>query len=100
MIYEGVWGSIENFDIADSLIVALIAILIVFAALVLIIFISWIFHLGIEKVNAKTHILPKETNKILDEDEDAVAAVLVATIDFYKTTGKEPEILSVSRIED
>ena len=34
------------------------------------------------------------------EDEDAVVAVLVATIEFYKQTGKEAVVKSIKRIED
>ena len=97
MIY-GVWENIENFNVVDSLIVAAIAILVVFAVLALIIFITWLFQKGIESIEARTHILPKEENKILDEDPDAAIAALVASIEFYKTTGKEPEIKSITKI--
>ena len=100
MTVFGVWGDITNFSPVDSLIVAGIAIHIVFAVLALIIFISWVFQKGIEFVEAKTNILPKEENKILATDEDAVVAALVASIDFYKETGKEPEIKSISKIGD
>lgn len=100
MTVFGVWGDVSNFNIVDSLLVAGIAILIVFAVLALIIFITWIFQKGIEAIEARTNILPKEENKILATDEDAVVAALVASIDFYKETGKEPEIKSISKIGD
>lgn len=89
-----------NINIGEAFLISLIAILIVFAVLVLLIFISWLFQKGIDKVTASTNILPKEENKILADDEDAVAALLAATIDFYKETGKEPEVKSITRIED
>lgn len=95
-----IWENWEEMTIPQSLIVALIAIVIVFLVLSLLIFIAWIINLGMEKVIASTSILPKEENKILAEDDDAVAAVLAATIDFHKETGKNPEIKSVTRIED
>ena len=53
-----------------------------------------------EKIDAKTHILPKEENKILSEDENAVVAALVATMEFYRETGKDVRIVSIKRIED
>ena len=100
MTVFGVWGDVSNFNIVDSLLVAGISIVIVFAVLALIIFITWLFQKGIEAVEARTNILPKEENKILATDEDAVVAALVASIDFYKETGKEPEITSISKIGD
>ncbi len=87
-------------DIPDSLVVSLIAIVIVFLVLIILILVSEGINKGIEKITGMTKILPKESNKILDEDEDAVAAVLAATIDFHKETGKNPEVISVERIED
>lgn len=100
MITFSIWQNWENMKVVDSLLVALICIIIVFFILALLIFITWIVNLGIDKVVASTNILPKEENKILEEDKDAVAAVLAATIDFNKETGKNAEIISVTRIED
>ena len=34
-----------------------------------------------------TNILPRDENKILSEDENAVVAALVATMEFYRETG-------------
>ena len=45
-------------------------------------------------------INPKEENKILEEDEDAVVASLVATIEFNKETGKNARLKSIKRIDD
>ena len=96
----GIWQNWENMTVVDSLLVALICIVIVFFILALLIFITWVINLGIDKVVASTNILPKEENKILEEDKDAVVAVLAATIDFNKETGKNAEVISVTRIED
>lgn len=96
----GVWENWESMNVGDSFLVALIAILIVFMALIIIIFISYLFQLGIIKIEAKNHILPREENAILDEDEDAAVAAVVASIDFYKETGHEPRIISIKRSED
>ena len=38
--------------------------------------------------------------KILEEDEDAVVASLVATIEFNKETGKNARLKSIKRIDD
>lgn len=53
-----------------------------------------------EAVEARTKILPKKENEILDEDPDAAVAALVAVIDFHKETGKDAEIISIKKVED
>ena len=89
-----------NISVGDALLIALVAILIVFAVLAIIIFVTWSMQKGMEKIEAKTNILPREENKILSEDENAVVAALVATMEFYRETGKDVRIVSVKRIED
>ena len=89
-----------NISVGDALLIALVAILIVFLVLAVIIFITWSLQKGMEKVDAKTNILPREENKILSEDENAVAAALVATMEFYRETGKDVRIVSIKRIEE
>ena len=89
-----------NISIGEALLIAIVAILIVFFVLAVIIFITFIMQKGMEKVDAKTNILPREENKILSEDENAVVAALVATMEFYRQTGKDVRIVSIKRIED
>ena len=96
----GVWGDVTNFSVVDSLVVALVAILLVFLVLTIIILVTTGIQKGMETVEAKTKILPKKENQILEEDEDAVAAALAAVIDFHRETGKDAEIISIKRIED
>lgn len=96
----GVWKDVENFSVLDSLVVAIIAILLVFLVLTIIILITSGIQKGMEKVEAKTKILPKKENQILDKDPDAAVAALVAVIDFHKETGKDPEIISIKKEED
>ena len=96
----GVWPNVENFQITDALIIALIAILIVFVVLTVIILVTTGIQKGMEGVEARTKILPKKENKILDEDNDAVVAALVAVIEFHKETGKDAEIISIKKVED
>ena len=100
MLTFGVWGEIEDFSIADALVVALVAVLLVFLVLTIIIFVTTGIQKGMETVEAKTKILPKKENQILDEDPDAAVAALVAVIDFHKETGKNAEIMSIKKLED
>ena len=97
---SAVWSDWETMNVGEALLVAVIAIFIVFLVLGIIIFITWSMQKGMEKVEAKTNILPREENKILSEDENAVTAALVASMEFYRETGKEPRIVSIKRIED
>lgn len=95
-----VWSDWENIGVGEAFLIALIAIIIVFAVLLVIIAITHLFQKGMKVVDRFTTISPKEENKILNEDEDAVVAVLVATIEFYKECGKEACVKSITRIED
>lgn len=94
----GVWGN--DVTVGESFLIALIAILIVFATLVIVIALTGAFQKGYEVVLKKTRIMPRKENKILEEDEDAVVAVLVATIDFHKQYGKDARVLSITRYEE
>ena len=89
-----------NIIVGEAFLIAVVAILIVFFVLAVIIFITWVMQKGMEKIDAKTNILPREENKILSEDENAVVASLVATMEFYRETGKDVRIVSIKRIED
>jgi len=89
-----------NISVGEAFLIAVVAILIVFFVLAIIIFITWVMQKGMEKIDAKTNILPREENKILSEDENAVVASLVATMEFYRETGKDVRIVSIKRIED
>ena len=89
-----------NITIGEAFLIAAIAILIVFLFLGFIIFVTWAMQKGMEKIDAATNILPREENKILEEDPNAVIASLVATMEFYRETGKDVRIVSVKRIEE
>ena len=95
-----IWENWKDLNVVDSLVVSIIAIVIVFFVLALLIFITWSFQKSMDYLNSKIHICPREENKILDEDEDAVAAMIAATIDFHKETGKDANIVSVKKVED
>ena len=99
-MFLAVWKDWDKMNVGEAFLVALVAILIVFMVLAIIIFVTWVMQKGMEKIDAKTNILPREENKILSEDENAVVAALVATMEFYRETGKDVRVVSVKRIED
>ena len=89
-----------NISIGEAFLIAAIAILIVFLVLGVIILVTWALQKGMEKIDAATNILPREENKLLSEDPNAVVAALVATMEFYRETGKDVRVVSIKRIED
>lgn len=95
-----VWKDWDKMNVGEAFLVALVAILIVFMVLAIIILVTWAMQKGMEKIDAKTNILPREENEILSEDENAVVAALVATMEFYRETGKDVRVVSIKRIED
>ena len=99
-MFSAVWENWESMNVGEAFLVALIAIFIVFLVLAIIIFITWSMQKGMEKIDASTNILPRDENKILSEDPNAVVAALVASMEFYRETGKEVRIVSIKRIED
>ena len=99
-MFLAVWKDWDKMTMGEAFLVALVAILIVFMVLAIIIFVTWIMQKGMEKIDAKTNILPRDENKILSEDENAVVAALVATMEFYRETGKDVRVVSIKRIED
>ena len=100
MYILGVWPENETVNVGNAILIALVAILIVFLVLAIIISVTFALQKSMEKIDAKTNILPREENKILSEDENAVVAALVASMEFYRETGKEPRIVSIKRVED
>ncbi len=96
----GVWENVGGLGIGDAFLVAAVAILIVFAVIVIIILSTAVVQKGTDFVAGKMAIMPRPENKILEEDEDAVVAVLTATIDFHKETGKGARVVSVKRIDE
>ncbi len=97
---NAVWSDWESIGVGEAFLIALIAIFIVFLVLVIIIFVTFLFQKGIETIEKKTQILPRKENAILNDDPDAVVAVLTATIEFHKETGKNARVISIKRIEE
>lgn len=98
-ILEAVFDKNDVLQIPEALLVSLLAVIIVFSVLLVIILVSGGFSKGLETVDKKTKILPKEENKILEDDEDAVVASLVATIEFHKETKQDARLKSIKRID-
>ena len=90
----------ESFGIIDSLLVTLIAVIIVFAVLTVIILVTSVSSKVIGIMDRKSNINPRKENSILKDDEDAVVASLVATIDFYKETKQNARLVSIKKIEE
>lgn len=90
----------ESFGVLDSLVVAIISILIVFTVLTIIILITSIFSRVIIEINNKKNINPRMENKLLEEDEDAVVATIVASMDYYNETKKNARLVSITREEE
>ena len=99
MIFQGIWPS-GDFTGVDSLVVSAIAIVLVFLVLIIVILVTHGITLAQDKADSKLQIKPRPENKILEEDKDAVAAVLAATIDFHKETGKDANVKSIERIDE
>ena len=96
----GVWENPENVGVLDALLIALIAIIIVFLTLVIVIVTTGLFQKGTDFVTSKTAIKPRKENEIVNKDPDAVVAVLVASIEFHRETGKGSRIVSITRIQE
>ena len=99
VMYDGVWGD-KPVYIGDALLISVIAILIVFLTLVIVIALTTFIQKGMNAVDGKLNIKPRKENEILAKDNDAVVAVLAATIDFHRETKKEPRVISVTQIEE
>ena len=95
-----VWENWEKIGIGEAFLIALIAIVIVFVVLTIIILIVSAIQKGLEVVERKTTIMPRKENEILSSDEDAVIAVLVATIEFHKETGKNARVISIKKMKE
>jgi len=99
MPFKGIYPT-ENFGVVDALLVSLIAIVLVFLVLIIIILVTGGIGKGMDKIEAVTDIKPKEENKLLNEDPDAVIAALVCTIDYHKETNKNARLISITRIDE
>lgn len=97
-ITYGVWTGEVN--PLHALLIAIVAIAIVFATLLIIIFATTGFQKATDAILAKVSINPRKENEILAKDDDAIVAVLAATIEYHRETGKDARVRSIKRIEE
>ena len=90
----------EKFGLMDSFIVAIVSIILVFVVLSVIIGICGFISKVIVNIENRNRINPRIENKILEEDEDAVAATIVASIDFYKENKKKAKLIRIIRSKE
>lgn len=104
MIFAVIDGSL-TYQWGPSLVVALIAILMVFSILLLIIGITFGIFKGIEAFNKNKRVEAVSTNgevhptSFNDQDEDMVAAVMVATIDYQNEIKEDVKLVSIKEIK-
>lgn len=105
LIYAIVDGSGRDLSVGG--IVALVSIAMVFTILAIIIFVTWFINAGITSVGdlfkkgrKKTENVQESNDKVAVDlnDEDAVVAVLVASIDYRNETHKNVKVISVKEI--
>ena len=85
---------INNF--VDALVISLLCVLMVFVVLIVITLIMSILN-HIRALDVKETVTMKDGTKL---DEDAMAAVLVASIDFRKHTKEDFKVASVKLIDE
>lgn len=96
----------NKFDWGNGAIVAVVSILIVFLILALVIFITHFLFKGIDKVASKVSAKAEEKvseqpvsrQPVVITDDDMMAAVLVATIDYQNEIKKGVRVVSVKEI--
>ena len=99
-------GSVKH-DYGQGALVAIFAIVLVFVILALIIGITYLVNIAINKAQSKTSAkkqeekaVPAVETKTIDlSDDDAKAAMLVAAIDMREETKKQVKVISVKEIK-
>ena len=91
---------IADLDFLTALLLSILLIAIVMFVLAFIIFICHLIIKCINVVDNKININPRKENKLLSEDQDAVIALIVATIDFNKETNKNSKLVKITRIDE
>lgn len=106
---EGIDGK-ATYDWGNSAIAAIASILLVFVVLIIIIAITHLIFKLLGYIDLKKEIdeakksanlneKPAETQKFDENDEDMVAAVLVATIDYRNEIKQDVKLVSVKEIK-
>lgn len=92
-------------DLGQGAVVALVSVALVFLILAIIITVTYLIGLAVKKYSSKKEKpvspddAPAEIFEGIDtDDEDMVAAVLVASIDYRQECGKNVKVVSVKEI--
>lgn len=94
----------DPMNIGEGLLYSVVAILIVFTVLALIILITSLIGKLVAKMSKKEEVKKVEQPKVVERksveitDDDMMAAVLVATIDYRNETKKDVKVVSVKQI--
>ena len=86
----------EVTGISDILIISLLCIVIVFAVLIIIALLLGLLN-KVRALDVKEEIFLKDGTKV---DDDMLAAILVATIDYRKERKEDVKVISCKLIED
>lgn len=99
MIFLAIVDKNEKISVFRALGIALNSMLIVFGILVLI-WLAVVLMKNIKLPGSKDKVTPTpiQMQNTDIEDDDMMAAVLAATIDFYEETGKEARLVSVRKL--
>lgn len=106
-VYSGIVPT-DEVNLSTGGIIALVSIAMVFTILAIIIFLTWFINRGIQGVGqlvkkpGKSKKIPQQTEEKVSvdlKDEDAVVAVLVASIDYRNETHKNVKVVSVKEIK-
>lgn len=106
-VLNGFIDGSSKFDFANGGIIAFVSILVVFAILLIVITITHYLFKGIDKVSSKVITKVKESEKaivpakrepVVIKDDDMMAAVLIATIDYQNEIKKGVRVVSVKEI--
>lgn len=94
----------NDLNIGTGAIIALVSIIMVFAILALIILITWLVNKGLNKIEANKAVASpveeRSTQRSVEiKDDDMMAAVLVASIDYRAQTQKSIKVLNVKEIK-
>lgn len=99
MIFLAIVDKSDKISIFKALGIALNSMFIVFGILLLIwLFVVVVKYIKLPGSKEKVNPLLSENKSTEITDDDMMAAVLVATVDFYEETGKEVKLVSVRKL--
>lgn len=107
-MYNGFVDGTNKFDFASGAVVALVSIFVVFMILLIVITVTHFLFEGIDAASKKMKerkqkeepvAIEKVRQPVVIADDDAMAAVLVATIDYQNEIKKGVRVVSIKEIK-